>query len=114
MTHGQRSALTRLSRLVVHVAVLIGIALQCQAATLKISMGATSRQASEVEADYTTSHVFVNEVARDSVPVTFFFDPGTLGVERAEIFTNLNRRDRASADADGDGVEDGIKPPSGN
>src|SRR5262249_3777461 len=61
-----------------------------------------------------TSHIFINEVAGDKVPITLFFDPQTLGVETAEIFTNLNRRDHASTDADGDGIEDGIKPPSGN
>ena len=72
------------------------------------------RAAGEVEADYTASHVFVNEVAGDSVPFTIFFDPQTGGVETAEVFTNLNRRDRAGLDANGDGIEDGIKPPSGD
>jgi glycosidase len=84
------------------------------ASSLRISTGSTARIRGEVEADYTPSHVFVNEVGGDSVPITVFFDPQTLGVETAEVFTNLNRRDRAAQDADHDGIEDGIKPPSGN
>ncbi len=83
-------------------------------ASLKISAGAAVRAAGEVEADYTVSHVFVNEVAADAVPFTIFFDPQTSGVQTAEVFTNLNRRDRAGLDADGDGIQDGIKPPSGD
>jgi glycosidase len=58
--------------------------------------------------------LFVNEVAGESVPITLFFDPQALGVQTAEVFTNLNRRDRATQDADHDGIEDGIKPPPGN
>ena len=85
-----------------------------RASTLKVSAGSASRLGKEVEADYSTSHVFVNELEHDSVPITVFFDPQTLGVQGAEVFTNLNRRDRAARDADGDGVEDGIKVPPGN
>ena len=85
-----------------------------QASSLKISVGSGHRLAGEVEADYATSHVFVDEIAHDAVPITVFFDPGTLGVESAEVFTNLNRRDRATRDADGDGIADGIKAPPGN
>ncbi len=84
------------------------------ASSLKISAGSAARAVGEVEADYTTSHVFVNEVAGDSIPFTIFFDPQTGGVQTAEVFTNLNRRDRAGLDADGDGIQDGIKPPSGD
>lgn len=85
------------------------------AATLRISPNSKIRQvATEVEANYTTTHLYLNEVAGDSIPITLFFDPQTNGVESAEIFTNLNRRDRAQLDADSDGIEDGIKPPSGN
>ena len=82
--------------------------------TLKISPNSTTRAAGEVEADYTTSHVFVDEVAGDSIPITIFFDPQTLEVETAEVFTNLNRRDRADDDANGDGTQDGILPVDGN
>ena len=82
-----------------------------RASSLRLSAGSASRLTNEVEADYTTSHFFINEVKNDSAPITVFFDPQTLGVQTAEVFTNLNRRDRAARDADGDGVEDGIKAP---
>lgn len=84
------------------------------ASSLRISAGSMTRAAGEVEADYTTSHVFLNEVNGETIPITVFFDPQTTGVETAEVFTNLNRRDRATVDADHDGIEDGIKPPQGN
>ena len=84
------------------------------ASSLRISAGSAARTATEAEADYGMSHLFVNEVAGDKVPITVFFDPQTLGVESAEVFTNLNRREHATQDTDGDGVEDGIKPPDGN
>jgi hypothetical protein len=85
-----------------------------QASTLKISAGSANRAADEIEADYSTSHLFVDEVASTTVPITVFFDPQITGIETAEVFTNLNRRNRATLDADGDGIEDGIKPPFGN
>ena len=85
------------------------------ASTLKISAGSAVRvTTSEVEGNYTTTHLYVDEIAADSIPVTVFFDPQTLGVETCEVFTNLNRRERAQLDADGDGIEDGIKAPNGN
>ncbi|QTN33379.1 hypothetical protein HZ994_13995 [Akkermansiaceae bacterium] len=84
------------------------------AATLKISANSTTRAGGEVEADYTTTHLFVDEVAGDSIPITVFFDPQVTNVESAEVFTNLDRRDRADDDANGDGIEDGILPPNGN
>lgn len=56
------------------------------AAVLKISANSVSRAASEVEANYSASHLYVDENAGDSIPVTIFFDPGTFGVESAEVF----------------------------
>ena len=86
-----------------------------EAASLRVSANSTIRQmATEVEGNYTTTHLYVDEVAGDSIPVTIFFDPQMLGVETCEVFTNLNRRDRAGMDADSDGIEDGIKPPPGS
>ena len=99
--------------LILSVCVLAG-APAVRASSLRISSGSAQRLATEVEADYTTSHLFIDEVAGESVPITVFFDPQVLNVESAEVFTNLNRRDRAVKDADGDGVEDGIKPPPGD
>ena len=85
------------------------------ASTLRISAGSAVRvTATEVEGNYTTTHLFVDEVAGDSVPVTIFFDPQAVNIQTCEIFTNLNRRDRAQLDANGDGIEDGILPPPGS
>ena len=93
---------------------LLAASLAAHAASLKISANSATRVVSEVDGTYTTTHLYVDEVAGDSIPVTVFFDPQTFGVESAEVFTNLNRRDRAQLDANGDGIEDGIKPPPGN
>jgi hypothetical protein len=84
------------------------------ASTLRVSAGSAQRAANEVEADYTTSHVRVSEAARDSVPITIFFDPQVTGVEAAEVFTNFDRSDWATADPNGNGVEEGISLPAGN
>ncbi|MDW8309992.1 MAG: alpha-amylase family glycosyl hydrolase, partial [Verrucomicrobiales bacterium] len=67
-----------------------------------------------VNANYTTTHVFVDEVAGDAVPLTIVFQPNAANLTHVETYSNLNRRDRATVDADGDGTEDGILPPSGN
>ncbi|PWU13799.1 MAG: hypothetical protein C5B50_18585 [Verrucomicrobia bacterium] len=67
-----------------------------------------------VSADYTTTHVFVDEVAGDSVPLTMLFTPNAANLTATEVFSNLNRRDRATQDANGDGIEDGIIAPDGN
>lgn len=64
--------------------------------------------------DYTTSKLFVNELAGDSIPLTMRFQPNEANVTKVEVFTNLNRRERALLDADGDNVQDGIKPPDGS
>jgi hypothetical protein len=64
--------------------------------------------------NYTTTHVFVDEVAGNSQPLSITFAPGQANVTDVEVYTNLNRRDRAQSDANGDGIEDGIKPPDGN
>jgi glycosidase len=96
------------------ILVLLLWVLPCWGSSLRVSAGSNSRLATEVEADYATSHVFINELANESVPFTIFFDPQTMGVASAEVFTNLNRRDRAALDANGDGIEDGILPPDGN
>lgn len=85
-----------------------------EATSLKISPNSTTRSATEVEANYTTTHLFVDEVAGDQIPITVFFDPQNTGIQACEVVTNLNRRARAQIDADGDGIEDGIKPPNAN
>ena len=65
-------------------------------------------------ADYTTEHLFVNELNGDAVPVNVLFSPNAGGVVEADVFSNLNRRNRATQDANNDGIEDGIVPPDGN
>ncbi|NDF16435.1 MAG: hypothetical protein EB079_00500, partial [Verrucomicrobia bacterium] len=64
-----------------------------------------------LNAEYTTSKLYVNEASNDAVPITISFAPG-VSVSEVELWTNLNNRDRAGADADGDGIHDGILPPA--
>lgn len=78
------------------------------------TLGEPSLTVNGLNGNYTTTHVFIDEVAADSKPLTITFAPGQANITSAEIFTNLNRRDRAQLDANGDGIEDGIKPPDGN
>ncbi len=67
-----------------------------------------------INADYTTEHLFVDEVTGDSIPINVVFSPNVPNVVEADVFSNLNRRNRATMDANGDGIEDGIVPPDGN
>jgi len=68
-----------------------------------------------VNANYTTTHVFIDEVNDTSFPVfTCVLTPNEANVTETELFTNLNNRDRAGLDADGDGIHDGILPPDGS
>jgi glycosidase len=68
-----------------------------------------------ISADYGMTHVFVNEVSNDAVPLTILFSPNaSSNVVEADVYSNLNRRDHAGMDANGDGIEDGILPPDGN
>jgi len=64
-----------------------------------------------LSADYTTSKLYVDELASDAVPITISFSPGVSASE-VELWTNLNNRDRAGQDGDGDGIHDGILPPA--
>jgi glycosidase len=67
-----------------------------------------------LNANYTTTKLFVDEIAGESHPLQVVFEPGQPGITAAEVFTNLNRRDRAEADANGDGYPDGISGIAGN
>jgi glycosidase len=95
---------------------LAGIAANgADASILKISANSEIRlTGAEVEGNYSTTHLYVDEIAGDAIPMTVFFDPQAVGIETCEVFTNLNRRDRAGLDANGDGTEDGILPVNGN
>ncbi len=78
------------------------------------SVGAPVLTVNGLNADYTTTHLFVDEVAGDAIPLTILFSPGASNVTGVDVFSNLNRRDRATQDANGDGIEDGVLPPDGN
>ena len=74
----------------------------------------TTSTTGTLNADYTTSKLYVDEVAGvagDSAPITISFAPG-VQADEVELWTNLNNRDRAGQDADGDGIHDGIFPPT--
>ena len=72
-----------------------------------------------VSANYTTTHLFINEISDDQIPLIVFFNPTVANVDPStvQVYTNLNRRDYAShtyTDSFGILTEEGIKPPSGN
>lgn len=67
-----------------------------------------------MNANYSTTKLFVDEIAGDSIPLSISFSPGEGNVTQAEVFTNLNRRDRADDDANADGYDDGVVPVPGN
>ena len=85
-----------------------------QGSSLRISPASANRSIGEVEADYGTSHLFINELAHEAVPITLFFDPHVSNVAEADVFTNLDRRDFATVMVDAESVEEGISPPPGN
>ncbi len=69
--------------------------------------------------DYTTSHVYVDEIAGDFIPMSIVFQPNAQNVDptTVQVYTNLNRRDYATLpwpDSFGIATEEGINPPSGD
>jgi len=71
------------------------------------SFSITTSTTGTLNADYTTSKLYVDELAGDSVPITISLAPG-VQADEVELWTNLNNRDRAGLDADVDGIHDGI------
>jgi glycosidase len=69
---------------------------------------ATSAGNGTLNANYTTSKIFVDEIAGDSIPLTFNFMPGQTATE-VELVTNLNQRDYATADKNANGIDDGME-----
>lgn len=72
-----------------------------------------------MNAEYTTEHLFVDEVAGDSIPVTVDFLPNTNAVVvEADVFSDLNRRAWVTQlytnSTYPNGMEEGIVPPDGN
>lgn len=66
-----------------------------------------------VVADYAMTHLFVNEVSNDVVPLVLVFSPNASNVVEADIYSNLNRRDQAAV-VGSNGIAEGIVPPDGN
>jgi hypothetical protein len=62
---------------------------------------------------YQTTKFFIDEIAGESYPlnVSATFNAGTAPTE-VEVVTNLNRREKADQDNNGDGIADGILPPA--
>lgn len=91
-----------------HLTALVLLAAYAAAAQPVLTVNGTS-------ANYTTSHVFIDEVNDTNFP-TFncVLTPNEANVTEAQLFTNLNQRDRAGLDANGDGIHDGILPPDGS
>ena len=58
--------------------------------------------------NYTTTKLFVDEIAGDSIPLTVTFKPGQTATE-VEVVTNLNQRDYADHDKNANGVQDGME-----
>jgi len=71
-----------------------------------------------LNADYTTEHLFVDEVAGDSIPVNVVFSPNATNVVEADVYSNLNRRNHATDAYTNStypfGTEEGIVPLDGN
>lgn len=70
-------------------------------------------------ANYTTSHVYINEATGTSATFNIVFFPNDPQVDSTtvETFTNLNRREYATlkyVDINGIWTEEGINPPSGD
>jgi glycosidase len=67
-----------------------------------------------INADYGLTHVFINEVSNDVVPLTILFSPNaSTNVLEADVYSNLNRRNYAT-NLGSNGIEEGIVPPDGN
>ena len=71
-----------------------------------------------VNGDYTTTHVFVDEINGDQIPLTVIFNPTVSNVDptSVQVYTNLNRRDYATlayTDSYGIATQEGIEPPPG-
>ncbi|HPA78138.1 MAG TPA: hypothetical protein PK722_05780 [Kiritimatiellia bacterium] len=76
--------------------------------------GAQQLTVGTLNADYTTTKFFIDEVNGDTEQIVVTYVPGALNLDKVEIFSNLDRRDYADADYNTDGVPDGIRPPSGD
>jgi hypothetical protein len=81
--------------------------------------GADGLQVNGVNADYTTTKFFINEIDGDEVEIVVHYKPADENVKNVEIYSNLGRRDYVNVDytnayITADGFPDGICPPDGN
>lgn len=70
-----------------------------------------------VNADYTATKFFINEIAHDTNYVTVIFKPNAANLTAVEIFTNLDRRDYSTntyTHATLGLIEEGLCPPDGS
>jgi hypothetical protein len=66
-------------------------------------------------ADYSTSHVYIDEVLGTTAAIEVRFDLSAFNnITDVEVYTNLNRRDLARIDKNNDNYADGIQPVNGN
>jgi len=90
------------------------LAVPARAITLQLSANSTT-SSNPVEADYSSTHLFIDEINGDTIPIYIYFDPQASGtVDEADVYTNLNNRALANTSSSGDGIPDGIVPPNGN
>jgi hypothetical protein len=80
--------------------------------------GADGLQVNGVNADYTTTKFFINEIDGETDQIVVHYRPEA-GASNVQVYCNLDRRhlcevDYTNAMISGDGYPDGIKPPDGN
>ena len=96
------------------LAAALSLASTAEAITLQLSANSTT-SSNPIEADYSSTHLFIDEINGDTIPIYLYFDPQTAGtVDEADIFTNLNNRALANVSSSGNGIPDGIIAPNGN
>ncbi len=72
-------------------------------------MTVTSATTGTLNGNYTTTKLFADEIAGDSIPITISFAPGQANVTEVEVVTNLNQRDYADDDKNANGLQDGME-----
>src|SRR5204863_9294750 len=69
----------------------------------------TTASSGQLDGNYTTTKLFLDEIRGDSIPITVSFAPGENNVTAVEIVTNLNQRDQATSDKNANGIDDGME-----
>ena len=82
---------------------------------LTVSFPRPTVTVNNTSADYSKSNFYIDEVNDTTFPqLTVRLTTNIGPVDRVEVFTNLNNRERANQDYNNDGIEDGIMPVDGN